>query len=92
MAGPGCAHTVSGLTTHPTPASNQREGHAGTAVQDAGHGAEATRLPCGAATAEPRTAGGAGEPEPSTSDAPVANLVSVRLMVGPGQDRGSPCL
>ena len=90
VAGPSCVLIVSGLTAPPP--THQTEGHAGTAVHDGGHGAEAARLPCGAAPAEPRTAGGAGEPEPSTSDTPVANLVSVRLMVGPGQDRGSPCL
>lgn len=73
--GQECPHCVSGLTT-------QTEGHTGTAVHNAGNGAEEARLPCRAATAEPRTAGGAGEPELSNWDPPMANLVSVRLRSG----------
>lgn len=60
----------------------QTEGYTSTAVHNTRNGAEEARLPGGAATAEPETAGGAGALELSDWDPPVANLVAVRLRVG----------
>lgn len=73
-----------GALTVPLVLPPQTEGRTGTAGHNGDNGAKEARLPCGAATAEPGTAGGAGALGLSNWDPPVANLVSVRLTVGDG--------
>lgn len=74
----------------------QTEGHSGAAGLKRDHGAEEARLPRGAATIEPGTAGGAGTLGRGPRDPPVANLVTVRLRVGawgnPGRTSAAPVL
>lgn len=60
----------------------QAKGHRGTAGHNRGNGVEEARLPRGATSAEPGTAGGAGALGLSHGDQKVANLVAVSLRVG----------